>query len=110
MQKQPPTYHNDNDVSELVYTEVTDEKLLNFFFKKGGKVNVNNLSYVVHEYGKKELAQHFVNLETAGLIEYIEWPMAKVTTKARWERLRDNKTLWFIIGLLSLAAAFLALR
>jgi hypothetical protein len=89
------SYENDRDISELVYTELTDEKLLKFFFKKGGKVNINNLALLVHQYGKKEIAHNVVSLETLGLIKPVSNFEYAVTNKARWQRIRDSKTLIF---------------
>ena len=104
-----PTYENDKDLSELIYTEVTDEKVLNFFFKKGGIVNVNNLQYCVGLYGKKELAQHIVNLETAGMIKAISSFEFKLTTKARFDRIYSSKSIVFWLILIGTLATLLTL-
>lgn len=98
------TYENDKDIGQLIYTELTDDKLLEFFFKKGGEVNITNLNYCMNEYGyhygnNMKFSQHFVNLETAGLIKPGKGPYYKVTRKARLRRLYDHKgwQFWLIV-------------
>lgn len=111
--KEPPTYYNDNNIKQLIYTEVTDDTLLDFFFKKHGKVNINNLQYVVHEYGKKQIAQNLVNLEAKGLIKSKKGFLWVVTTKARWQRFYSHPTWTFwtvVLTVVGIIIALIALR
>jgi hypothetical protein len=100
-----PTYENDKDLSQLIYTEISDDKVLSFLFKKGGKVNVVNLTYCVNTYGKKDIAANLVSLEAAGLISFTGQSFARVTAKARWQRFRDSKEL-VTVGVLCGIIAF----
>ena len=65
-------YKNDKDLSAIIYTEITDEKVLNFIFKKGGKVNITNLQWCVSFYTKKSVEQNIINLKEAGLIKIVD--------------------------------------
>ena len=105
MMKNAYTYENDIDLKELVYTEITDEKILDFFFKKGGTVNIVNLQWCVSNYSNKQIAQNLLNLELAGLIYHSKYPLSKLTFKARWQKFRDLKswTFWAAIcGIIAL--------
>jgi hypothetical protein len=106
--KNIPTYENDKDLEPLLFGELTEEKVLRFFFKKNGRVNWNNFSYCVSEYGKKQVAHILKELEGRGLIKHTEYPMMKVTYKAKWERIRDNKTI-IAIGVICGILGFLIL-
>lgn len=102
------TYENDKDISPLLNTELSDELVLDFFFKKGGKVNINNLQAVLSIYGRKQIAQNLVNLKEKGLIKFVDSFNCKLTYKARWEKTRDSKTLIWA-GLICGIIAFLIL-
>lgn len=108
--KEAVTYENDKDARELVYTEINDAKLLDFFFKKGGVVNCNNLSYVISENGlKQQIAQNLLNLETKGLIKSVAHPYMRVTFKARWIRLYTNPVWQFWAAVATLLALLLSI-
>lgn len=104
------SYENDKDLEPLLYTELSKQRVLDFFFKKRGKVNINNLQYLVVTHSNRQIAPILLELKMEGLIEIIEHPYAILTLKARWERFRDNKNIWWIIAVLGLIAGYLALR
>lgn len=81
------TYENDNDLYRLINTPLTDEIVLDFLFKKCGKVNYNNLAYLINTYGKQDVTANLVSLKNKGLIKYKKYPFCKVTLKARWKRI-----------------------
>ncbi len=108
--KEFATYDNDTDLRELLYTDVTDEKVLRFIFKKGGKVNATNLQYCISLQSKKNISDILLNLETSGLIKAVDSHHYKVTGKAYWRRFRDSKTVQWTIAIIGLIATFLALR
>jgi hypothetical protein len=109
MSSNPPTYENDEDIRQLLYTEVTDQKLLDFFFKKGGKVNIMNLQWCINHYAEKQIAQNIVNLEHDGLIEPIGGSMYSVTKEARRKRFNYQKWSFLIGVILGTAIALTAL-
>ncbi|MBL7696587.1 MAG: hypothetical protein JNK79_00445 [Chitinophagaceae bacterium] len=104
-----PTYENDTDIEELVYTEVTDEKLLNFFFKKGGTVNINNLTYCVNLYGKKDISQNILNLQMKELVSQKEGFLFTVTGKAKWIRFYSHPTWQFFAAIAGILATLISI-
>jgi hypothetical protein len=109
--KELPTYDNDKDLAELIKSkEITQDNLLRFFFKKGGYVNHTNLRYLISEYAtdKNGFYQALVDLETSAKIKFVGSHIAKLTFKAWWERLRDNKTI-VTVGVICGIIAFLIL-
>jgi hypothetical protein len=109
--KKAITYENDKDLGLLIYTEITDEKLLEFFFKKCGKVNVNNLNWCYSTYGPKhtDLAKHIVSLEVQGLIKPIDSIHYKLTFKARIEWIYKHKSLAFWSTIATIAGTIIAI-
>ncbi|HYM93455.1 MAG TPA: hypothetical protein VET23_04900 [Chitinophagaceae bacterium] len=106
--KEIATYENDQDLYWLSNTEITDESILDFIFKKGGSVNWNNLSYILNNYNRKDISQIFINLKANGLINVKSHTDVRVTAKARWKRFRDSKTL-ITIGVICGIISFLIL-
>lgn len=109
--KPVPTYDNDKDLQEIIFSEkITDDQVIRFFVKKRGSVNVTNLSYLVSVYAidKTGLNRALVNLNTTGLIRYVKHPMAVLTIKAWWRWFRDSKNIWWLIAVLGLIVAVLA--
>lgn len=104
-----PTYENDRDFNALIYSDITTDRLLDFFFKKGGLVNINNAHYLIV---KSNRTTNFIkalkSLEADGFVKPFDSHCCKVTIKARWVRIRDNK-MWNLIAAIASIGAFLIL-
>jgi len=91
------TYENDKDWIKLYLVNTTDEMILEFIFKKGGRVNVTNMNSLMRSDGRlnTSIPQHILNLQQKELIEPDGSHYYKITKKAKWERFRDYKGWMF---------------
>jgi predicted transcriptional regulator len=104
MEKELPTYDNDKQLSQLLYSEITDDTLLNLFFQKGGTVNITNLNYLVGTNSKNDFSRNLISLESKGLVKSTGSHTYKVTAKARWSKLRDSKALIWVVSICAVAS------
>ncbi len=103
-----PTYYNDNDLKEIIGCQKIDEqKVISFFLKKGGKVNITNFTYVVNQYAidKNAIYQVLADLNNTYKIKYVNSHIAKLTWKAKWERFISLKS-WGFWAAISAIIAF----
>lgn len=67
---------------------MTQERLLDFFFKKGGTVNLSNIKYLVDQSNTVNNLSKCVNgLKADGLIKSVDSHHFKLTTKARHQKI-----------------------
>ncbi len=103
------TYENDKDFNLLISNDITADKLLEFMFKKKGKVNVTNFAYLAAK-RKIDTTNLFLQLASEGKIKLIGSHAARITLKARWEKFRDSDNMKWAIAAIGILLAFLALR
>lgn len=105
----PPTYENDKPFLALLYSDITEQRLLDFIFSKGGILNHNNAHILfVKSNRQNTYLRSLKSLESDGFIKPFGSHCYKVTTKARWVRIRDNKA-WNLIAAIASIGAFLIL-
>jgi hypothetical protein len=103
-------YRNDEDFNALVSADITEDRLITFIIRKGGKVNLTNLTFLVRERSKTDdVVQQIRNMISDGILKKVDSHYFKLTFKGRLNRIYKSPAWIFWLLVISVMLSLLAI-